>query len=241
MARRASASPSARRPRAVRAAARPRSASNLRYDDPDSVGARREAAERRAAMPSGLALRWLELEPAPPQSTPLPVAPAASSTPQVSAGAEPAPRSPLLPGRPTTPSTPRQPAGDEPMPVAADEQNTAPLRTPSASEDARPGAFAAALGLDADLTPRDVPVSAADAVVADLAAGGRSRTAATPRWMWAATVLLGLALTVQLAHLYRAVPPVIATHAYAGGSPPVVQAVHGDSSGVRGAAMLWPA
>ena len=202
--------------------------SQVSDDDPDSVGARREAAERRAAMPSGLALRWLELEPAPPQSTPLPVAPAASSTPQVSAGAEPAPRSPLLPGRPTTPSTPRQPAadepaprstlpratpttpstprqpaGDEPMPVAADEQNTAPLRTPSASEDARPGAFAAALGLDADLTPRDVPVSAADAVVADLAAGGRSRTAATPRWMWAATVLLGLALTVQLAHLYR--------------------------------------
>lgn len=45
----------------------------------------------------------------------------------------------------------------------------------------------------------------------------------------------------QLAHLYRAVPPVIAAHAYAGGSPPVVQALHGDSSGVRGAAMLWPA
>ncbi|MCC6171108.1 MAG: DUF3426 domain-containing protein [Gammaproteobacteria bacterium] len=149
-------------------------------DDPDLVGARREAAERRAAMPSGSALRWLELEPAPPSSIPLPDTPAATST--------------LL-----------LPAGDEPAPVAAAAagETTAPLRAPPAGDDARPGAFAAALGLDADLTPRDAPVSAADAVVADLAAGGAPRTAATPRWMWAATALLGLALAAQLAHLYR--------------------------------------
>lgn len=45
----------------------------------------------------------------------------------------------------------------------------------------------------------------------------------------------------QLDHLYASVPARIAQFAYAGTSPPVVRAMHGDSSGVRGAAMLWPA
>lgn len=52
-------------------------------------------------------------------------------------------------------------------------------------------------------------------------------------------IVLGGGLS-KLEHLYGSVPPVIAAHAYAGASPPVVRAVHGDASGVRGAAMLWP-
>ena len=52
-------------------------------------------------------------------------------------------------------------------------------------------------------------------------------------------IVLGGGLS-QLEHLYESVPAAIAAHAYAGASPPVVRAVHGDASGVRGAAMLWP-
>jgi fructokinase len=52
-------------------------------------------------------------------------------------------------------------------------------------------------------------------------------------------IVLGGGLS-QLEHLYESVPAAIAAHAYAGASPPVVRAMHGDASGVRGAAMLWP-
>lgn len=131
---------------------RPQPAVKITADDPGIAAARQTTAEHRTATQgSGSTLRWLELEPAPPPSVPLP---------------------------------------------------------------GRPGAYATALGLDADLTPLATPASiddiadadamdASDAVVADLAAGGAARAAQAPRWMWIATVLLGLALALQLAHLYR--------------------------------------
>ena len=53
-------------------------------------------------------------------------------------------------------------------------------------------------------------------------------------------IVLGGGLS-QLESLYERLPERIAAFSYARGSPPVVRAMHGDSSGVRGAAMLWPA
>ena len=41
--------------------------------------------------------------------------------------------------------------------------------------------------------------------------------------------------------LYDALPELVAPHVFADASAtPIVKAQHGDSSGVRGAAMLWP-
>jgi fructokinase len=54
-------------------------------------------------------------------------------------------------------------------------------------------------------------------------------------------IVLGGGLS-NLTTLYAAVPPLIADLAFSDGiDTPVVQAAHGDSSGVRGAAWLWPA
>lgn len=45
----------------------------------------------------------------------------------------------------------------------------------------------------------------------------------------------------NVAALYELIPPVLARYAFSDGvSTPVVKALHGDSSGVRGAAWLWP-
>jgi fructokinase len=44
------------------------------------------------------------------------------------------------------------------------------------------------------------------------------------------------------AEIYSAVPPILARWAFSDSLvTPIVPAVHGDSSGVRGAAWLWPA
>ena len=53
-------------------------------------------------------------------------------------------------------------------------------------------------------------------------------------------IVLGGGLS-HFAHLYGNLPARIAAITYAKASPPVVRARHGDASGVRGAAMLWPA
>jgi fructokinase len=53
-------------------------------------------------------------------------------------------------------------------------------------------------------------------------------------------IVLGGGLS-HFAHLYANLAERIAAIAYAKASPPVVPARHGDASGVRGAAMLWPA
>ena len=47
----------------------------------------------------------------------------------------------------------------------------------------------------------------------------------------------------KLDRIYKNVPPLIAQHLFGGGelATPVLKAVHGDASGVRGAAWLWPA
>jgi fructokinase len=46
----------------------------------------------------------------------------------------------------------------------------------------------------------------------------------------------------QLASIYRNVPPLLENYGFGGGiRTPIVPAKHGDSSGVRGAAWLWPA
>jgi fructokinase len=52
-------------------------------------------------------------------------------------------------------------------------------------------------------------------------------------------IVLGGGLS-HFPHLYANLPGRIAAITYAKASPPVVRAKHGDSSGVRGAAMLWP-
>jgi fructokinase len=45
----------------------------------------------------------------------------------------------------------------------------------------------------------------------------------------------------QLAGIYRNVPPLLEKYGFGGGiHTPIVSALHGDSSGVRGAAWLWP-
>jgi fructokinase len=42
--------------------------------------------------------------------------------------------------------------------------------------------------------------------------------------------------------LYTAVPPLVTKYTFSADvGTPIVRAVHGDSSGVRGAAWLWPA
>ncbi len=53
-------------------------------------------------------------------------------------------------------------------------------------------------------------------------------------------IVLGGGLS-HFAHLYANLPARIAAITYARASPPIVRARHGDASGVRGAAMLWPA
>jgi fructokinase len=53
-------------------------------------------------------------------------------------------------------------------------------------------------------------------------------------------VVLGGGLS-HFAHLYANLPARIAAVTYARASPPIARARHGDASGVRGAAMLWPA
>ena len=47
----------------------------------------------------------------------------------------------------------------------------------------------------------------------------------------------------KLDRIYTNVPPLIARHLFGGGAPatPILKAKHGDASGVRGAAWLWPA
>lgn len=45
----------------------------------------------------------------------------------------------------------------------------------------------------------------------------------------------------RLGSIYRNVPPLLETYGFGGGiHTPIVPAMHGDSSGVRGAAWLWP-
>jgi len=45
-----------------------------------------------------------------------------------------------------------------------------------------------------------------------------------------------------MAHLYADVPPLLRHYVFSDViETPIVQAKHGDSSGVRGAAWLWPA
>lgn len=53
-------------------------------------------------------------------------------------------------------------------------------------------------------------------------------------------IVLGGGLS-NIAALYSLIPPVLSRYAFSDGvTTPVVQAAHGDSSGVRGAAWLWP-
>ena len=54
-------------------------------------------------------------------------------------------------------------------------------------------------------------------------------------------IVLGGGLS-NIERLYRNVPPLIQRYVFSDGvATPVVRAIHGDSSGVRGAAWLWPA
>ena len=55
------------------------------------------------------------------------------------------------------------------------------------------------------------------------------------------TIVLGGGLS-NIERLYRNVPTLIQHYVFSDGvETPVVRAAHGDSSGVRGAAWLWPA
>lgn len=94
-----------------------------------------------------------------------------------------------------------------------------------------------------------------DAGTADIAsAQGPEETAAMDRWM--NRLARGLATVVNIldpdvivmggglsniARLYDELPPLVETYAFTLGSPPrIVKNRHGDSSGIRGAAWLWP-
>ena len=45
----------------------------------------------------------------------------------------------------------------------------------------------------------------------------------------------------NMERLYRDLPPLVETYGFnLGGPPRIVKNMHGDSSGVRGAAWLWP-
>jgi hypothetical protein len=207
-------------------------------DDPDLAGAQRAAEQRRAAMPPGKSsLRWLELEPAPPPA-PIPdgaldasaIRPASTDEFTAAAGApghdESAPTGNAAEERATLPEVASA--------ASAADDGTAWIPGGIATRDTepRPGALAAALGLDAQLRPLETApraaswqaeaddaaaapsqrtspqepgadADAADTVVAELAGEGAARPVAAPRWMWAATVVFGLALVAQLVHLYR--------------------------------------
>ena len=53
-------------------------------------------------------------------------------------------------------------------------------------------------------------------------------------------IVLGGGLS-NIERLYRDLPPLVETYAFNLGAPPrIVKNMHGDSSGVRGAAWLWP-
>ncbi len=53
-------------------------------------------------------------------------------------------------------------------------------------------------------------------------------------------IVLGGGLS-NIARLYDELPPLVEKYAFTLGAPPkIVQNLHGDSSGVRGAAWLWP-
>ena len=53
-------------------------------------------------------------------------------------------------------------------------------------------------------------------------------------------IVLGGGLS-KLAHLYDVLPPLVEKYGFTlGGPPKIVKNRHGDSSGVRGAAWLWP-
>jgi fructokinase len=53
-------------------------------------------------------------------------------------------------------------------------------------------------------------------------------------------IVLGGGLS-NMAHLYDMLPPLVEKYAFTlGGLPKIVKNRHGDSSGVRGAAWLWP-
>ena len=54
-------------------------------------------------------------------------------------------------------------------------------------------------------------------------------------------IVLGGGLS-NIESLYRDLPPLVERHAFTPESPPrIVKNMHGDSSGVRGAAWLWQA
>jgi fructokinase len=45
----------------------------------------------------------------------------------------------------------------------------------------------------------------------------------------------------NMGHLYASLPMLLAAHVFGGrAATPILKPVHGDSSGVRGAAWLWP-
>jgi len=53
-------------------------------------------------------------------------------------------------------------------------------------------------------------------------------------------IVLGGGLS-NMAHLYDVLPPLVETYGFTlGGPPKIAKNAHGDSSGVRGAAWLWP-
>jgi len=53
-------------------------------------------------------------------------------------------------------------------------------------------------------------------------------------------IVLGGGLS-NMAHLYDVLPPLVEKYGFTyGAAPRIVKNLHGDSSGVRGAAWLWP-
>jgi predicted Zn finger-like uncharacterized protein len=181
----------------------------LPADDPEIGRARAAAAERMRGMGrNGSSLRWLELEPA--QPAPGSLAASLGLAAEADFGARTGTGTAIGNGE----------IGDgidalfDAQPAPADERSgiealAAQLRGagrgrtaldldlgPPLEAEPRHGPYAAAL----DELP---PAAVADPALEIAATGAQARSAPASRGLWAATVVLGLALGAQLVHLYR--------------------------------------
>ncbi len=108
---------------------------------------------------------------------------------------------------------------------------------PSLAEDCDGPGHADASGLPARAAAGELRAQAALARHADRLARGLAMVA---NIVDPDVIVLGGGLSA-MQHLYETVPGLMAPHILAdGASTPVVRNLHGDSSGVRGAAWLWP-
>jgi fructokinase len=143
--------------------------------------------------------------------------------------------------------------GHTPLPWPAPDE--LPLRTCWCGKPGCLELYLSGRGLEADHSQSGGPPIRAEAVVAQARAGDAVAATALDRYV--DRLARGLAMIVNILdpdvivlgggmsnvdELYARLPAAIPSHVFSGEcATPVRAAVHGDSSGVRGAAWLWPA